>query len=145
MRGLSCLRLSRDNCCCKTRQPPRQRGSRLMKPDALSNVDRRDFLKLAGAATACKASQRAFAAPSERCTLIVDPANAAASSGPAKRAAGQLRDVLAAKGVACDLASTSDAAAGASLCIVVSGPESDLARGFPKGAALTAAESLRLS
>jgi hypothetical protein len=116
-----------------------------MKPDALSNVDRRDFLKLAGAATACRVSQRAFAAPSERCTLIVDPANAAASSGPAKRAAGQLRDAMAAKGVACDIASSSDAAGGASLCIVVSGPESDLARGFPKGAALTAAESLRLS
>ena len=116
-----------------------------MKPDALSNVDRRDFLKLAGAATACRVSHRAFAAPSERCTLIVDPANAAASSGPAKRAAGQLRHSLAAKGVTCEIASSSGAAAGASLCIAVSGPESQLARGFPKGASLTAAESLRLS
>src|SRR5271156_2144046 len=116
-----------------------------MKPDAPSNVDRRDFLKLAGAATACRVSHGAFAAPSERCTLIVDPANAPASSVPAKRAAEQLRHALAAKGVTCEIASSSDAAAGASLCIVVSGPESQLARGFPKGAALTAPESLRLS
>ena len=56
-----------------------------MKPDALSNVDRRDFLKLAGAATACSVSRRAFGAPSEPFALIVDPANAAASSGPAKK------------------------------------------------------------
>ena len=116
-----------------------------MKPDALSNVDRRDFLKLAGAATACRVSHRAFAASSERFALIVDQANAAASSGPARKAAGQLRHALAAKGVTCEIASSPDAAAGASLCIVVSGPESQLARGFPKGGALIAAESLRLS
>jgi hypothetical protein len=116
-----------------------------MKPDTLPNLDRRDFLKLAGAATACRVSHRAFAAPSERWTLIIDPANAAASSGPAKKAAAQLRQALAAKGVTCEIASSSAAAPGASLCIVVSGPESPLARGFPKGAALTVAESLRLS
>src|SRR5580693_1310812 len=116
-----------------------------MKPDALSNVDRRDFLKLAGAATACSVSHRAFAASSERFALIVDPANAAASSGPAKKAAGQLRHALAARGVACDIASSSEAAAGVSLCIVAAGPESQLAKGFPKGGPLTAAESLHLS
>src|SRR5271156_372684 len=116
-----------------------------MKPDVLSNVDRREFLKLAGAATACSVSHRAFAAASERCTLIVDPANAAASSGPAKRAAGQLRHAVAARGVSCEIPCPAEAAASASLCIVVSGPDSQFARGFPKGAALTAAESLRLS
>jgi hypothetical protein len=117
----------------------------MMKPDALSNVDRRNFLKLAGAATASRVSRHAFATSSERFVLIVDPANTAALSGPAKRATRQLRDALVAKGVVCDIASSSEAAAGASLCIVAAGPESQLARGFPKAEPLTAAESLRLS
>jgi hypothetical protein len=116
-----------------------------MKPDTLPNLDRRDFLKLAGAATACRVSHCAFAAPSERFALIIDPANAVASSRPVQRAAGQLRDALTAKSVACHIASSAEAAAGASLCIVAAGPESQLAGGFPKRAALTAAESLRLS
>src|SRR5580658_10004435 len=105
-----------------------------MKPDVLSNVDRRDFLKLAGAATVCRVSHRAFAAPSERFALIIDPANAAASSGPVRRAAGQLRDALTAKSVACAIAFSAEAAAGASLCIVAAGPDSQLAGAFPKGA-----------
>jgi hypothetical protein len=116
-----------------------------MKRNANSNVERRDFLKLAGAAAVCTVSHRAFAAPSKRCTLIIDPANAAASSGPAKSAIGQIRDALAAKGVTCEIASSSEAAAGASLCIVAAGPESQLARGFPKTGPLPGAESLRLS
>ncbi len=61
------------------------------------------------------------------------------------RAAGQLRQALAAKGVACEIVSSAVAAAGASLCIVAAGPESQLAKGFPKARALTAAESFRLS
>jgi hypothetical protein len=116
-----------------------------MKSDGISSIDRRNFLKLAGAATACGLSQHALAARSQGFLLIVEPGNTAASSKPVQRAAEQLRLVLAAKGVACEVASSVDAAAAASFCIVVAAPGSPLAQEFPAGAALTAAESLRLS
>jgi hypothetical protein len=116
-----------------------------MEPEPFRNVDRRDFLKLAGAASAYGISRCAKAASSERFVVILDPADAAASSGPAKRAAMQLSQALAAKGVTCEMASSADAAAHNSLCIVAAGPQSPLAEGFPKAEALKTADSFRLS
>ncbi|MGO9438277.1 MAG: twin-arginine translocation signal domain-containing protein [Terracidiphilus sp.] len=116
-----------------------------MESNDVSSIDRRDFLKLASAATACGLSQHALAAGSERFSLIVEPGNAAASSGPVKRALEQLRQTLAAKEVACEVASSAEAAAGSSFSIVVAAPKSNLAQGYPTRAALTAAESLRMS
>jgi hypothetical protein len=116
-----------------------------MKIAQLSNIPRRDFLKVAGAATVCGLSQSTFAASNLRACLVTDTQNASASSAPARRAMEQLRRALETKGVSCTTAQTTEAAAGSSLCVVVAGPESQLSKGFPRGAALKGPESLRLS
>ena len=116
-----------------------------MKITKSRNLPRRDFLKVAGAATVCGLSQSTFAAGNTRASLIVDPQNAHASGVPAKRAIEQLRRELEAKGISCTVAKTTEAAAGASFCIVVADPASQLSKGFPAGKALTAPESLCLS
>jgi hypothetical protein len=116
-----------------------------MRADAASNIARRDFLKLAGAATACGLAPASFAAGTSRVCLIVDPENPTASSAPVKRAAEKLRQALASKGVGCAMEQSAEAASGSSLCVVVASPESQLARAFHGGPPLTAPESLRLS
>jgi hypothetical protein len=118
-----------------------------MTPDplSLSAMQRREFLKLAGATTVFSLAPGAIAAPAQRITVVVDPANPIASSGPVKRAAMQLQKVLAAKGVNCAIAESSDQTSGASLCIVAAAADSNLAKGFPSGAVMTGAESIRLA
>ena len=116
-----------------------------MKTEAAREVARRDFLKLAGAASAIGLSSSAFAKGAGRVVLIVDSENAAASSEPVRRAAGQLRGALAAKDISCETVFSAEAASGATFCVVVAGEESRYAAGFPRAAALTASESLRLS
>jgi len=116
-----------------------------MQVDATGGIERRDFLKLAGAATVSGFARSAFATGGVRVCLILDPKDSAASSGPAKRAMGELRRELEAKGIVCEAAQTADAAAEASMCVVAAGPDSQLARGFPRGTALATAESLRLA
>jgi len=108
-------------------------------------MPRRDFLKLAGAVGVCGRSPKDFTAGMRRVSMIVDPENTAASSGPAKRAAGQLRQALAAKGVSCESMWSARALKGSAFCVLVAGAESQLAKGFPAGAPLTSAESLRLT
>jgi hypothetical protein len=116
-----------------------------MKADAASYIARRDFLKLASAVTACGLAPVSLAAGTNRVCLILDPENPTASSAPVKRAAEKLRQALASKGVDCAMEQSAEAAAGSSLCVIVASPESQLARTFPSGLALTAPESLRLS
>jgi hypothetical protein len=116
-----------------------------MKPDDASNIARRDFLKLAGAATVCGLSHSAFAARPERVCLMADAGNLAASGVPVQRAMGRLRQALESKGVTCETTATAEGAAGSSFCIVVAGAESQIAQGFPSRGALTTAESLRLA
>ncbi|MGH9573048.1 MAG: hypothetical protein ACRD40_05895 [Candidatus Acidiferrales bacterium] len=62
-----------------------------------------------------------------------------------KRAMERVRRALETKGVSCSAAQTVEAAEGSSICIVAAGPDSQLAQGFPRNAALVAPESLRLS
>lgn len=116
-----------------------------MNPKRKPGVARRDFLKLAGAAGLYGVSHRAMAADAERVCIIVDPASQAATSAAASRAADQLRQAIAAKGVPCERAHSPQAAHGSAFCIVVAGPESEMARSFSSAARLTAPESLRLS
>ena len=116
-----------------------------MKTEALRKIPRRDFLKLAGAAGAYGVSPSAFAQRAGRVALILDPENAAASSAPSRRAAGQLHSALAAKNIPCQIVSSAESAPGAAFCVVVAGEGSRFAPGFPRAAPLTAAESLRLS
>jgi len=115
-----------------------------MNTDSFSNIARRDFLKLASVAAASGISRHAFAAGGEHVLLIVDPANKAASSGPVKRAAEQLRQAITDKGATCSIVQKEDVNANA-FCVVITASDSPLAKGFPYSAPLTAAESLHLS
>lgn len=108
-------------------------------------VARRDFLKMAGAAGVYGVSHRAVAAGADRVCIIVDPANEDATSAAASRAAEQLRQDIAAKGLPCERAHSAEAARGSAFCVVVAGADSAMARGFPSSAPLAVPESLRLS
>ena len=66
-------------------------------------MQRRDFLKLTGATTALSLTHSALAGPSRRISIVVDANDSIASSDPVKRAAGQLRKALLAKGVMCEI------------------------------------------
>src|SRR5579872_2939680 len=115
-----------------------------MNSDSVVNIARREFLKLAGAAGVSGLAPNAFASGSGRVVIVLDAADAVVSGEPVKRAAGRLRDTMHARGVACEIAHSAEAASGASLCIAVAGGESPLAHGFPSAAPRVAAESLRL-
>lgn len=117
-----------------------------MKPKAARWIARRDFLKLAGAAGAFGLSSSSFANGTGHIVLILDRQNATALSEQVRRAAGQLRDALIARGVSCQIESSSyEMPSGAAFCVVVADEGSQLASGFPRAAALTEPESLRLS
>ena len=117
-----------------------------MKSDLFSAIQRRDFLKLAGATTVVSLTHTAAAAPAGKISVIVDSADSVASGAPVTRAVSQLRKALASKGAKCELVHSADEASGSSLCIVVAGAGSDLAKAFPNASApLTSAESLRLA
>ena len=117
-----------------------------MKSEPFSAIQRRDFLKLAGATTVISLTHTAAAVPAGRISVIVDSADSVASGASVNWAVGQLRKALASKGAKCEIAHSIDEASGSSLCIVVAGAGSDLAKGFPhSGAALSSPESLRLA
>ncbi len=117
-----------------------------MNSDPSSAIQRRDFLKLAGATTVVGLTLPAVAAPSAKISLIVDSSDPVASGAPVAWAVGQLRKVLASKGANCELLNSPDRASGSSLCITVAGAASDLAKGFPHSDTMsTAPESLRLA
>lgn len=117
-----------------------------MSSGSLSSLQRRDFLKLAGATTVCSlASGAATADPAGRVTILLDQSDPSAASVPVKWAAGRLVRALAARNVNCEIVASPEATKGSSLCILAANPASQLARGFLPGAALTRPDSLRLS
>jgi hypothetical protein len=116
-----------------------------MIPEALSAMQRRDFLKLAGATTVLSLAPGALAATSGRVSVILDANDQAASSDPVKWATGQLKKALAAKGVNCEIVQSPDRASGSALCIAVASSGSDLAKGFRAGGELAGPESLSLA
>ncbi len=116
-----------------------------MSADKASNIVRRDFLKLAGAITACGLGPASLAGEANHICLILDPESPIVSSPPVKRAAEQLRMALSSNGVSCAMVQSTEAVAGSTFCVVVASPESQPARAFPGGSALSAPESLRLS
>jgi hypothetical protein len=113
-----------------------------MKPNLSAVIERREFLKAAGAATVLGFSRTAFAAPGGRTAILVDGSDQVASSEPVKRAAEQLRKALTAKNVNCQIVQSADGAKGANSCIVVAGVTSDHAKGFPQPKNKLAAESV---
>ncbi|MFP5234778.1 MAG: hypothetical protein ACLGSD_02670 [Acidobacteriota bacterium] len=115
-----------------------------MKADAVRNIPRREFLKLASAAGLYGLSPTASAAGTARVCLIVDPEDAIASSVPSMRAVAQLGQALSGKNVTHTVAHSTDAIEGANYCIVVASSGSRLAEGFAAGKPSAAAESLRM-
>ena len=107
-------------------------------------MQRRNFLKLAGATTVCSLTPAAKAAPLNRVSILLDPNDANASAASVRQAAGRLRTALVEKHVACEIVSAAEQAQGSSVTILVAGPASELAKGFPRAAGAQWAESLRL-
>jgi hypothetical protein len=116
-----------------------------MKADLFASIERRQFLKAAGAATVLGLSHTSFAAPGGRTSILIDGKDQLATSEPVKRAAEQLRKALTAKGVNCQIVQSSDDVKGAASCIVVAGPSSEHAKGFPQPKVQMGTESVFLA
>lgn len=113
-----------------------------MKADRFAVIERRDFLKAAGAASVLGLARTSLAAPGSRAAILIDSNDQVASSGPAKRAAEQLRTALAGKNVNCEIVSSLDGLKGAKSCIVVASPSSEHAKSFPQPKAQLATEGV---
>jgi hypothetical protein len=116
-----------------------------MASDPNSRMQRRDFLKLTGAATAFGFTHRGLASTGGRVSVIVAAGDPCAIGDPIYWAVGQLRKALVSKGVACDMVQSPEQAAGSTLVVLVAGPGSPLAQDFPQAAPLDHPESLRLT
>ena len=109
-------------------------------------MERRDFLKLAGAAAASGWPRAASAASGGAFFVVLDAADPIASSGPVRRAAERLCSAAAAKGANANLVTDMKEAAGAGFLAITAGPHSDLVKHFSHASEdLTGAESLRLT
>jgi hypothetical protein len=106
-----------------------------MTSDPLAVLQRRDFLKLAGATSVCGLSRSAAGASPRRISIVIDARDATASSIPVRRAAEQVRKDSLARGLTCALVQSADEAAGSDLCIIVAPRNSSLAHGFPPSSA----------
>ena len=114
-----------------------------MKPDPLSAIERRDFLKLAGAVSAVSLSRGALAQSGRGFSIVIDAQDPIASSQPVRWAAEQLQKALAAKGAKCEIVQSPEQAGGAAFHVLVAGPGSSLTKSFPQAAAeLSTPESL---
>ena len=117
-----------------------------MAPDPLSVIQRRDFLKAAGATIVFGMTHSALADTRGRISILVDTNDPIASSPPVHRAAEQLQKALAAKGLTCEMAQSAEKANKSTFYIVVAAGSSGLAKGFPEAKEdLTSPESLRLT
>jgi hypothetical protein len=117
-----------------------------MTDHPLFAIRRREFLKLAGAISAANLTHGARAAPSGRFAITIDPQDSTAAAPPVRWAAEQLRAAIAAKGAQCRIVASANQARGAAFHVLVAGPGSPMARGFPRAdAELSGAERLRLT
>ncbi len=116
-----------------------------MKADPSASIERREFIKAAGAATVLGFARTGFAASGGRTFIFIDGNDSVASSTPVKRAVEQLRKALAAKNVNCQIVQSAGEAKGASFCIVVAGASSQYGKGFPRPVAEMTSESIFLA
>src|SRR5512146_1058069 len=116
-----------------------------MKADSFALIERREFIKAAGAATVLGFASTGFAAPRGRTIILIDGNNSVASSAPVKRAAAQLRKALAAKNVNCQIVQSAGEVKGASSCIVVAGASSEHSKGFLQPRTAMTTESVFLA
>ncbi len=106
-------------------------------------VERRDFLKLAGAAAA---GGLARAATAGTFFVVLDAADPVASSAPVRRAAERLCSAAASKSAAANVVTSLHDAAGASFVVIAAAPKSELAKHFSRAnEELTGVETLRLT
>jgi hypothetical protein len=110
----------------------------------LSAIRRRDFLKLAGAATVSSLTGVAPAASEGRVTIVIDPESPATSGGPVTWAVERVKQTITAKGVGCEIVPTAKRARGSAFSITVAAVASRLAREFAAGPEPKAQESFRL-
>ncbi len=116
-----------------------------MTLDSLSAMQRRDFLKLAGATTVCSLSRTAHAASSQRITVVLDSGSSWATSAPVMWAAEKLRAALSAKGAACEIVKSLDEVSGSAMCIIAADSSSSVAKGFrPTNTTPASPESIRM-
>jgi hypothetical protein len=109
-------------------------------------MKRREFLKVAGAASAASIAKAAWAAPSRACAIVIDASDPVASTPPVRWAADQLRGALAARGVVCRVVDAMEQSRGAAVYVIVTAGGSILARGFPAARAeFKGAERFRLA
>jgi hypothetical protein len=109
-------------------------------------MQRREFLKLTGAATAFGLTHRALGGEIQRISILIDAADPCTSQDPIHWAAAQLRAAAMAKGVRCQIVHAPDQAQGSGLVVLVAGPTSSLAQTFPQPDHLLASvESVRLA
>jgi hypothetical protein len=116
-----------------------------MASDPVSNMQRRDFLKLTGAVTALSLTRPVFAGAERRVSVIIEAGEPCATGDPILWAAGQLRKALLAKGVICDLVGSASEAAGSTLAVLVADPASKAAQGFPQAGPLDSSDGMRLT
>jgi hypothetical protein len=117
-----------------------------MTPDPLSRMQRREFLKLAGAVSAVSLTRGALAETGRSFAIVIDTQDPMATLQPVRWAAEQLRNALTEKGSTCEIARSPEQAKGAGFQVVVADAGSDLAKGFPEaGRGLSGPESLRLA
>jgi hypothetical protein len=106
-------------------------------------VERRDFLKLVGAAAA---GGLARAATAGTFFVVLDAADPVASSAPVRRAAERLCSAAASKSAAANVVTSLHDAAGASFVVIAAAPKSELAKHFSRAnEELTGVETLRLT
>lgn len=116
-----------------------------MESNSFAVIQRREFLKAAGAVTVCGLTHAAMATPGSSISILLDSNDPVASSGPVKRAAEQLRKALSAKGVICSTVQSAQEAKSSASCIVVAASDSHVAKGFSQTKTTMASESTRLA
>jgi hypothetical protein len=125
--------------------PVKIRSCEEMISDLPSAMERREFLRIAGATTVLSLTHTASARGAVHVAILVDTGNASASSGPARWAAEQLRKALTAKSLHCEIVDSPEQAAGSVFCVVAAGADSKLATGFAPQTELRGKESIRFS
>jgi hypothetical protein len=117
-----------------------------MASDPRYTLQRRDFLKLVGAAATVGLNETTLAASGQNISIVVDGSDAFASSAPARWGIARLQKALTDKGATCSIAPDLAAAHTSSHVIVVAGEQSAMAKSFPSpSSALDTPESVRIT
>ena len=82
-------------------------------------MKRREFLKVAGAASAATMARGAMAQSGRGCSIIIDGNDPVAGAPPVRWAAEQLRGALAAKGALCRILASGERVRGAAFYVLV--------------------------